>query len=103
MATKKTITKKKGKLSMQERYPMNIPENVFNAWQQLRRKGDPPLIASAINLSRPVIDKALNLGHVKNEKNTERISQFFQKRLDKERDAPVKIGKASKKLVEAVK
>ena len=88
---------------MEERFPMNISSELFETWKKLKRKGDPGALCKALELSRPVIDRALNYGHVKNEKNDERISKFFAKRLEAEKLNPTPApGKNSQKLIEAI-
>ena len=94
----------KNKLSMRDRFPMNISKELFNTWQQLRRTGDPAKLQKALKLSRPIVDRALNYGNAKNEVTADRISKFFSDRIAEEKanGGSVKLGKASKKLLETV-
>ena len=103
MATAKKVKGKVTKPSMASRFPMNISQDLFDAWQKLRRTGDPKDICKDLNLSRPVIDRALNFGHVKNlEVTPERISKWFAKRIENEKKNPTPLGKASAKLVASI-
>jgi hypothetical protein len=72
-------------LSMDDRFPRTINSQLFDAWQILRRSGDPALLCKKTGFSRPIVDRALNYGHVKNPKLANMISEFFDKRLDKEK------------------
>ena len=72
-------------LSMAERYPRNVSQQLFDSWQVCRRKNDPKELCKKLKMSRPIIDRALNYGHVKNEKLTQRISAFFNDRYEREK------------------
>lgn len=82
----KTITKKMGKKIELEtdKYPMNIPPETLSAWAQNRRKGDPEEIMKALKRSRPIVERALNFGHVKEAWIIPAINDFYTKRLKKE-------------------
>ena len=96
---------KNNKSSMRERFPNNIGNELFITWQQMRRIGDPEKIAKALGLSRPIIDRALVYGNVKNEKTADLISKWFAKRLEQESKSgsSIKTTKASKELIDKAK
>ena len=71
--------------SMQERFPRTIPQEVFDAWQILRQVGDAEKLCTLLKKSRPVVDRALNYGHVKKPVMADKISEFFQKRIEKQK------------------
>lgn len=60
---------------------MTIAPELFEAWTKMRRKGDPEQIAQALGKSRPVIDKALKYGHVKDQTVVDGITKFYNVRL----------------------
>lgn len=72
--------------TMQERYPRTISQELYDAWQVLRRKGDPEKIRKKVNASRPKVDLALNYGHVHDTKLIDKISKFFKDRLAEEKE-----------------
>lgn len=82
--TEKKIAVAEEKLSMNDRFPRNITLDVFNAWNTLRRSGDPALLVKKCRKSRPIIDRALNYGHVNDTKLIAKISEFFSNRLKEE-------------------
>lgn len=81
--------------TMAERFPMNVPQETFDAWQLLRRVGDPELIARSIKASRPTVDKALKYGHVKKQWVATKITNYFKERREREL-------KQGTKLIESV-
>jgi hypothetical protein len=84
------------KLSMKERYPLNISQDVFDAWQFMKRKKDAEKLMQKTGLSRPIIDRALKYGHINNDKLESQITNFFAKRYEKENGAGVKLLNAVK-------
>ena len=70
--------------SMAERYPRTVTIETFTAWQTLTRSGDSKAIHEKYKISRPIVSRALNYGHVKNPKVTDNINKFFKARLLKE-------------------
>jgi hypothetical protein len=66
-------------------YQRTIDEGLLNAWHQFRRRGDGGAISEELGYSRPVIDRALIYGYVKTAGLAERITEFFQKRLNSEK------------------
>ena len=68
-----------------DKYPRTVSKELFAVWNQYRRTGDGQTIADALGYSRPVIDRALNFGHVKAKGLSDQISKFFSKRLTDER------------------
>lgn len=78
MAKIKVLKNKKiTNADMSSRFPMNIDKNVWDKWQECRRKNDAKAICELLDYSRPVIDRALNYGHVKNSELTDKISAYF--------------------------
>lgn len=65
-------------------FDCTIAPKLFKAWQQLRRKGDPELIMELTGKSRPIIDKALKYGHVKDQTVVDAITKFYNDRLTSE-------------------
>jgi hypothetical protein len=61
-----------------------ISDDLFEAWVKLRRKGDPEQIAEILGKSRPVIDKALKYGYVKDDAVVKGITKFYNDRLEAE-------------------
>lgn len=66
-------------------WPRTVTAELHEAWQQLRRIGDPELMAKELQYSRPVIDRALLYGYVSMPELTDKINQFFKERLERER------------------
>jgi len=62
-----------------------ITLELHEAWKQLRRIGDPELMAKELGYSRPVIDRALIYGYVSMPELTDLINKFFKDRLERER------------------
>lgn len=86
MAHTKNTPKRTGKaLSMQDRFPRTIAIDLYDAWQILKRSGDPIKICKITGLSRPVVDRCLNYGHVKNTWVADKITRFFNERVEKEK------------------
>lgn len=83
--------------SMSERYPMKIGQSLFDAWQILRRYGDPGRICKQKKISRPIVDRALNYGHVKDPNVTKKIIAFFQDRVESENNSGNKFIASAKK------
>lgn len=73
----------------------NIDPELHKAWKKSKRRGDPEVMAKELELSRPVIDKALIYGNVSKTEIADRISAWFSKRLEKEKE---KTAKAIEKL-----
>lgn len=70
---------------MAERFPRTISQQLWDAWQILRRKGDAEELMKRTELSRPVIDRALNYGHIKNSSLEAKITKYFDARLEREK------------------
>ena len=92
-ATKKPYKdpKKDPSIPMSERYTLTIDRELFEAWGKLKAYGDPGKIATHLNISRPVIDRALNFGYVKKDKVSDGITKFFNDRLAREKRSGTKI------------
>lgn len=87
----------KGKnAAMQERYPRTISQEVFDAWQILRRKKDAEKLCAKTGLCRPIVDRALNYGHVNNDRLQAQITLFFNSRFERENEN-------GQKLLDAIK
>lgn len=71
-------------MTMAERYPMTISQQLFDAWQVMRRTGDGGHIHDQTNISRPIIDRALNYGNIKQPHVERKITEYFQSRFDNE-------------------
>lgn len=85
---KKTISRKAAKVNpvpMDERYPRTIALENYDAWQILRRRGDGSKLVKHVGHCRPIIDRALNYGHVKEDVVRRRINSFFRNRQEKEK------------------
>lgn len=78
---------------MEERYPQTIPQDLFDAWKIMLRFGDVKQIVKSTGISRPIIDRAIKYGHVKNASAnvTKKISDFFEKRHNKEQETGGKL------------
>lgn len=68
-----------------KQWPRTIAEELHEAWKRNRRKGDPEELAKVAGVSRPVIDRALIYGHVSVAGLTDKINDYFEARLTKER------------------
>lgn len=88
---------KEGEQSMEERYPRTIAQQLFDSWQILRRYGDPGRICKAAKISRPIVDRAINYGHVKDPNVTKAINKFFSDRTEKENNTGGKFIAGAKK------
>lgn len=94
MANNKKVKSLVNGLTMEERFPRNIPQALFDSWQLCRKKNDAKLIAEKFNICRPIVDRALKYGHVKNERLQINISKFFAGRYDKDAQVGDKLIKA---------
>lgn len=65
-------------------FECTIAPKLFEAWQKLRRKGDPEAIMELTKKSRPIIDKALKYGHVKDQTIIDVITKYYNDRLNAE-------------------
>jgi hypothetical protein len=63
-----------------------VSQALLDAWQKLRRKGDPELMAEKLQYSRPVIDRALIHGYVSLPELPDKINKFFMDRLKEEEE-----------------
>jgi hypothetical protein len=83
-------------LTMAERYPMTISIQLYDAWQLMRRYGDPGKICKEYSISRPIVDRALNYGNVKEDRVEKKITEFFNERFDRENNKGNKLLKKVK-------
>ena len=88
---------KPGQLSMSERYPRTISQDLHDSWLILKRYGDPVRICKEKNISRPIVDRAIEYGHVKDPHVTKKITAFFSERVDAERNSGKKLIQKAKK------
>lgn len=65
-------------------WPRTVSQALLDAWQELRRKGDPQVMAKELGYSRPVIDKALIYGFISFPELPDKINKFFMDRLKAE-------------------
>lgn len=74
------MTKKK----KAKQWRMTVDKEVFNTWQKYKRHGDTKALAAELNLSYPVLNRAIKYGFVTMEGLTNHISNYFTKRLERE-------------------
>lgn len=74
-----------------EKFECTIDPELLEAWGKLRRYGDTGILMDKFNLSRPVIDRAINFGYVKKQSLADRITKFFNDRLAREKRSGTKI------------
>jgi hypothetical protein len=79
----KTEAKKDSK-SMATRFPMTISKQLFDSWQKNKRKNDAAKLMEICDRSRPIIDRALNYGHVKDDELISTITNYFLLRVQSE-------------------
>ena len=84
---KKSETKKATKKTLER----TIDEDLFNSWKMLYRTGDIPELMELTGKSYPIIQNAINKGHVKNEGVCDTISNFYILRRDKQKEQARKI------------
>ena len=89
--TTKDQTPREANPEMALRFPLTITQELYDAWQRLRRLNDPKRIAEKLKISRRLIDVALNYGHIKNADNVKRINKFFEDRLTSEKKGEEKL------------
>lgn len=78
-----------------KQWPRTVAEELHEAWKSNRRKGDPEALAAHCGVSRPVIDRALLYGYVSVEGLTDKINQYFEDRLKKERQDAARLNSLS--------
>lgn len=66
---------------------MNVSVDLFNAWQKLRRRGDPQKMAKQFGLCRAPFDNALNYGNAPKYETVGFVNQFFKERLESEKQS----------------
>lgn len=80
-----------------KKWPRTVSQQLLDAWQKLRRKGDPEAMAKSLQYSRPVIDRALIHGYVSLPELPDKINSFFMERLkEEEKQADELMGQADK-------
>jgi len=91
--TQKTNTpaKKSAYKGMAKRYPITITPELFELWQNHRRSGDVTNMLNGtktfkkINVSRPILDRALNYGTAVSDDLVQRITEYFTIRIEAEK------------------
>lgn len=94
---KKQVKKVDTSIPMKERYPLTIEQDLYDSWQLHRRYGDPGRICKAKGISRPIVDRALNFGHVKDPLVAKRIYAFFMERVNSEKNSGNRLIAGAKK------
>lgn len=84
-------------MTMAERYPMTISQQLHDAWQIMRRTGDGGHIHNQTKISRPIIDRALNYGNVKQPHVERKITKYFEDRFSKEKSKGDKLLEIAKR------
>lgn len=69
------------------KYERTITEELHEAWKRLRRKRDGELMATELQYSRPVIDRALNYGYVAMPELPDLINGWFMARIKREKES----------------
>ena len=69
-----------------DKFPLTIAPELFEAWKKATRKKDTQKIATVLNISRPLITRALVYGHVTKDGLVDQINLFFKTRLEAEKD-----------------
>lgn len=82
-ATKKATQKKV--------FELTIDKNLLEAWQKNRRTSDVEELAELTGKSVPIIYRALQFGHVKNDNLCDAISNFYIARVEKQKEQAEKI------------
>lgn len=73
-------------------YQRTISQELHTAWLKLKRKGDSAIIAEKLDLSRPVIDRALLYGYVAQVADLpDQINKFFFERMEAEKSQAKKL------------
>lgn len=72
-------------------FERTIDEDLFNSWKMSYRTGDIPELMELTGKSYPIIQNALNKGHVKNESVCDTISNFYIARREKQKEQARKI------------
>jgi len=80
-------------MALKDKFPRNITPELHQAWIQNKRKNDPKNIAAALNVSKVTITKALVCGHVTMDGLVDRITKFFQDRIETEKKKALTISK----------
>lgn len=65
-------------------YPLTIPEEVYEAWQTMVRRGDAGEIKNLLNVSISVVSIMLRYGYVAKREHMSIITKFFIDRAENE-------------------
>lgn len=66
-------------------FERTIEESLFEAWKTQRRTEDVQELIEITGKSHPIIYRALNFGHIKDESLTDTISKFYLDRVKKQK------------------
>lgn len=80
---------------------MNISPELFEAWKKFLRHGDVSKMTDQLPFSRPIIDRALKIGYVRNPALSDAISAWFLKRKRDEEKKTVNESQIAKDLINA--
>lgn len=87
-------------MGTRKNYERTVELELFEAWQACKRPGDSAEIARQYGFSRPVVDRALNIGFVARKEITLRITDFFTERQEEEKNTAARLKKGA--LLETV-
>lgn len=73
------------KTKVSKKWPRTIAPELHEAWIKMKRKKDSEVLTKRLGRSRPIIDRALNYGHVSLQELTDQISSFFLERMTQEK------------------
>ena len=79
------------KPTVKKTFERTISEALFETIKMLRRYEDVQKLVDKTGLSRPVIDKALNFGHIRQASLETAIIEFYEIRATEQDDAVVRI------------
>jgi hypothetical protein len=74
------------------RHRRTIAIELHKQWRNLERKGDAEKLATALNVSKPTIDKALIYGCVHQQALVDGITKFFADRILAEKESAQALG-----------
>lgn len=79
------------KPTVKKTFERTISEALFETIKMLRRYEDVQKLSDKTGLSRPVIDKALNFGHIRQSSLETSIIEFYEARAKEQYDAVLRI------------
>mgnify|MGYP003609149266 CR=1 FL=1 len=72
-------------------FELTIDKSLFDSWQKYRRTSDVEELMELTGKSAPIIYRALQFGHVKNDNLCDTISAFYIARVEKQKEQAEKI------------